>query len=75
MVLSCSAPAEKGQRIPGTYLVYGFQEKVEISTSPEIDSIMAWLEPWLDSLNEQVRPTIDSVLNQVRPTIDSINEA
>lgn len=74
-VLSCSAPAEKGQRIPGTYLVYGFQEKVEISTSPEIDSIMAWLEPWLDSLNEQVRPTIDSVLNQVRPTIDSINEA
>lgn len=73
-VLSCSAPEENDQRTPGTYQVYGFQEKVEISTYPKFDSIMAWLDPWLDSLKEQVRPTIDSVLNQVRPTIDSINE-
>lgn len=60
-ILSCSSPAEKGKRLPGTYHVYGFQEKVEISTSPIFDSIMAELEPWLDSINEQIGPTFDSI--------------
>lgn len=74
-ILSCSSSTEKDQRQPGTHQVLGFKEKIAISTSPEIDSVMARLEPLLDSINEQVRPTVDSILNQVRQTIDSINEA
>lgn len=74
-VISCSNSEEIKPREPGTYSVFGFNDRIEISTDPKIDSIMNLVKPKVDSINDIVDQKVDSIMKSIKPHLDSVNKA
>lgn len=61
IIIYCSNSEEIKPREPGTYSVYGFNNRIELSPDPKIDSIMNLVKLKVDSIMKSIKPHLDSV--------------
>lgn len=52
IIISCNNTEDFRPRKLGIYSVFGFNNRIELSTNPKIDSIMARINPKVDSIND-----------------------